>query len=228
MNTDSFRAEKGLSPSHLILVFLVGVAVCGVFFSLGFLVGYNERSARMAPVTERVAPPATIPPAVNTPLETAPVQPSAGPPSTTSVPPPLAPVQTNAPVQASAPVSPPSEQKPATTPETASRETTPHPPPAKAANEHEPGAAPTPPAGAGEVGVGFTVQIAASRTKEDAEALVKILEGRGYPVFLVSPEYAHSNDNLYRVQVGPFTSREDAEKVSTKLTKEGFKPFIKH
>jgi cell division septation protein DedD len=86
----------------------------------------------------------------------------------------------------------------------------------------------TPPAAAGEVGVGFTVQVVASRTKEDAEALVKILEGRGYPVFLVTPEYAHANDNLYRVQVGPFASRNDAEKVRAKLTQEGFKPFIRH
>jgi DedD protein len=106
--------------------------------------------------------------------------------------------------------------------------TPPHPSPAKAEREHEPGAAATPPAGAGQVGVGFTVQIAASRTKQDAEALVKILEGRGYPVFLVAPEYAHANDDLYRVQVGPFTSKDDAEKVRTKLTKEGFKPFIRY
>jgi cell division septation protein DedD len=94
--------------------------------------------------------------------------------------------------------------------------------------EPEPSTVATPPAGAGEVEVGFTVQIAASRTKQDAEALVKILEGRGYPVFLVVPEYAHANDNLYRVQVGPFTSKEDAEKVRAKLTQEGFKPFIRH
>jgi rare lipoprotein A len=88
--------------------------------------------------------------------------------------------------------------------------------------------APTPPAAAGEVGVGFTVQVVASRTKEDAEALVKILGGRGYPVFLVTPEYAKANDNLYRVQVGPFASRDDAEKVRAKLAQEGFKPFIRH
>jgi cell division septation protein DedD len=70
--------------------------------------------------------------------------------------------------------------------------------------------------------------VAASRTKADAEALVKILKTRGYPVFLVAPEYTHANDNLFRVQVGPFTSREDAEKVRTKLTQEGFKPFVRH
>ena len=222
MSTESHHAEKGLPPPHLILVFLVGVAVCGVFFSLGFLVGYNERSARMVPVTERVATPATIPPTINTPLETTPVGPGVAAPSATSVPPPLAATQP------SAPASPPSEQKPVTATGTESHVTTPHPPPAKAERPQEPPAAATLPAAAGEVGVGFTVQIAASRTKEDAEALVNILEGRGYPVFLVAPEYAHANDNLYRVQVGPFTSRDDAEKVRAKLTKEGFKPFIKH
>ena len=221
-NADSLRGDKGLSARHLVLVFLGGVALCGVFFSLGFLVGYNERSARMAPVTERVATPATIPPTVNTPLETAPVRSSGAAPSTTSVPPPLAPIE------ASAPASPPSEQKPVTAPGTAPPLTAPQPSPAKAEREPEPGATATPPAAVGEVGVGFTVQVVASRTKQDAEALVKILEGRGYPVFLVTPEYAHANDNLYRVQVGPFTSKDDAEKVRTKLTQEGFKPFIKH
>ena len=69
-NADSQRDDKGLSTRHLILVFLAGVAVCGVFFSLGFLVGYNERSARLSPITERVSAPATIPPTFNAPLET--------------------------------------------------------------------------------------------------------------------------------------------------------------
>ena len=221
-NADRVPGDKGLSTRHLILVFLAGVAVCGVFFSLGFLVGYNERSTRMAPVTERVATPATIPPTVNTPLETTPVGSSGAAPSTTSVPPPLTAIQ------ASVPASPPGEQKPVAAPGTASPAKAPHPSPAEAEREPGPGATATPPAAVGEVGVGFTVQVVASRTKQDAEALVKILEGRGYPVFLVTPEYAHANDNLYRVQVGPFTSKDDAEKVRTKLTQEGFKPFIKH
>ena len=220
-NADSLRDDKGLSTRHLILVFLAGVAVCGVFFSLGFLVGYNERSTRMAPVTERVTTPATIPPTVNTPLETAPVGPSAAASSTTSVPAPLAPMQ------ASAPASPPSEPKPVTAPGTASPLAATHAPPAEAERESEPGATATPPATVGEVGAGFTVQVVASRTKQDAEALVKILGGRGYRVFLLTPEDAHANDNLYRVQVGPYASKDDAEKVRAKLTQEGFKPFIR-
>src|SRR5208337_4948518 len=101
---DRVPGDKGLSTRHLILVFLAGVAVCAVFFSLGFLVGYNEKSTRMAPVTERLAAPATIPPTVNIPPETVPVGSSSAASSTTSVPPPLAPLQTIA------PASPPNEQ----------------------------------------------------------------------------------------------------------------------
>jgi cell division septation protein DedD len=222
MNTESLRDDKGLSPRHLLLVFMAGVAVCGVFFSLGFLVGYNERSTRLAPVTERVSAPAAIPPVVNPPLETTPVGPSGAAPSMTSVPPPFAPLQT------SAQASPPSELKPATPPAAAPALTATPPSPVKAEKVPGVGAAAVPPAGAREVGVGFAVQVVASRTKQDAEALVEILEGRGYPVFLVAPEYAHANDNLYRVQVGPFASKEDAEKVRAKLTQEGFKPFLRH
>ncbi len=93
---------------------------------------------------------------------------------------------------------------------------------APAAEAANPAAAPT-----GEVGVGYTVQVAATRTKQDAERLVGILKGRGYPVFLFAPGQSGSKDELYRVQVGPFTSREDAEKVRARLVQEGFKPFIR-
>jgi len=197
--------DRGLSARHLILVFLVGVAVCGVFFSLGFLVGYNERSSRTTPVTERVTAPPVIPPTVN-PLAQA--APSAGKEPGTST------TTANAPAESQLPT-PATPAAPAVSG-------------AKAEKQPEPSSAASPAATGGEVDVGFTVQIAASRTKEDAEALVKILKTRGYPVLLVSPEYAHANDNLFRVQVGPFTSREDAEKVRAKLAQEGFKPFIRH
>ena len=81
---------------------------------------------------------------------------------------------------------------------------------------------------AGEVGEGITLQVAALRTRQDAENLVDILKTRGYPVFMVTPEYAHADDNLFRVLVGPFRARPDADKVRDKLLHEGFNPFIKH
>jgi cell division septation protein DedD len=78
------------------------------------------------------------------------------------------------------------------------------------------------------MGAGINLQVAALRTRQDAEHLVEVLKARGYPVFLVTPENAHADDNLFRVQVGPFKTRDDADKMRGKLSQEGFKPFIKH
>ena len=60
------------------------------------------------------------------------------------------------------------------------------------------------------------------------QKLVDALKSRGYPVFLVTPAHAKAGDNLFRVQVGPFPTRADAESVRGRLSKEGFKPFIRH
>lgn len=210
--------ERSHSARYLILIFLVCVATCGVFFSLGFLVGFNERGSRSVPSTEVVTAPPVIPPTVNPPPESASsTPPDAAPghaaptsaPDTGVAPPGGAGANPSLPAPKPPEVAPPVEQpaaaaKPASNP-------------------------PSPPApDAGEVGEGITLQVAALRTKQDAEALVGILKARGYPVFMVTPEYAHADDNLFRVQVGPFKTREDADKVRNKLSQEGFKPFIRH
>ena len=210
--------ERSRSAWYLILLFLVCVATCGVFFSLGFLVGYNERASRAAPATEVVTSPPVIPPTVNPPPESAPAAPqestaSHAPPnpsSETGVAPPG-----GAGTHPSAPAAKPAEVAPTAEQPQAAAQLAPNPssPPAPAA---------------GEVGEGITLQVAALRTKQDAEHLVDILKTRGYPVFLVTPEYAHADDNLFRVLVGPFRTRPDADKVHDKLVQEGFKPFIKH
>lgn len=219
--------DKGLSARHLILVFLAGVAVCAVFFSLGFLVGYHERPSRAAPVAERVTPPPVIPPIVNPPLATggpAGKEPAkAGTSAESAGPPPSrlpeqvssqpAAQTKSSEVIASPSAAPPSAQV------TVPRGTSPA--------DTLPGAPVGGPSGpGGEVGTGFTVQVTASRNKQDAERLVGILKSSGYPVFLVTPEYAFADDNLFRVQVGPFATREDAEKVRAKLAKEGFKDLF--
>jgi DedD protein len=206
--------EKGLSARYLVLVFLVGVAACAVFFSLGFLVGYNERTSRSAGPTEEVTPSGVIPPTVNAPLETvqttgnetAPINPrnAAPEPSPTQSVTEEKPTTDRAAPQAPQPVSPRTDTRAAT-----------HAVPAASA----PGR---------EVETGYTVQVAASRAKEDAEKLVKELKSRGFAVFVVRPEYSGAKDNLYRVQVGPFATRDEAQKVRDRIAKEGFKPFIKH
>jgi cell division septation protein DedD len=219
MNTDSRRDGKGLSTRHLLLIFLAGVAVCGVFFSLGFLVGYNERSARVSPATERVTTSGTIPPTVNPPLETVPIGTNNGTRSASSTPPSLA---NRNPVSTSSSATQPK-------PETAARVV---PPAASPALSGRPDVAPEtagPTSAETQTGESaFIVQVTAMRAKQDAEAVVRVLRGRGYHALLVAPQHAHAKDSLYRVQVGPFASRESAEKTLAKLKHEGYKPFIRH
>jgi cell division septation protein DedD len=69
--------------------------------------------------------------------------------------------------------------------------------------------------------------VAASREKQDAEKLVRELRSRGFDVFVVTPRFSDAKDNLYRVQVGPFATREEAARVRDRVAKEGFKPFIR-
>jgi DedD protein len=205
--------EKAHSARYLILVFLVGVAACAVFFSLGFLVGYNERTSRSAGPTERVTPTGVIPPTVNGPLETvqttgnetAPISAREAAPE---------PLRTESAAEPEPSASRPASPKPASNPPASTRTA-----PSRAASR----------AAAGRpVETGYTVQVTALRDKQDAEKVFNELKSRGFAVFVVRPEYSGAKDNLYRVQLGPFATREEAQKVRDRISKEGFKPFIKH
>lgn len=70
---------------------------------------------------------------------------------------------------------------------------------------------------------GYTVQIAAVRRKDDANALVKALRKKKYAVFVAD----NSPDKLFHVQVGPFSDRKEAEAMKTRLVSDGYKPIVK-
>lgn len=210
--------ERSYSARYLILIFFVCVATCGLFFSAGFLVGRNERSLRVLPSTEMVSLPGTVPPAINQPPDSAP--PATQEPAAGQLPVNPAPQTEVIPGGESGTSPTPPAGKPAEAATTPGQTAT----PAKPASSP---ASPPTPAG-GEVGEGITLQVVALRTQADAQHLVDILKEKGYPVFLVTPEFARADDNLYRVQVGPFRTHDDADKVRAKLVQEGFKPFIKH
>lgn len=74
---------------------------------------------------------------------------------------------------------------------------------------------------------GVMIQVAALRTQSDAESLLRTLKAHGYHAVLVTPEEAGGRDSLYRIQIGPFGSRDQALKPLQKLSEQGFKPFIK-
>ncbi len=209
--------ERGHSARYLILLFLVCVATCGVFFSLGYLVGNNERGSRSTPTTEVVTTPPVIPPNINPPTE-----------SVQSTP--------QTPVSNQKPLNPPPDSLADSPASTAAQAEVPAAKPSDSAShsDHAAGASqpathPPPAASADEVGEGITLQVVASRSQQDAEHIVDILKQKGYPVFLATPEYAGADDKFFRVLVGPFRTRAEADNARDQLVKEGFKnPFIRH
>jgi cell division septation protein DedD len=220
---DYFRDEKGASGRQLVLMFLAAVAVCAVFFSLGFVVGYNHAPSKGAPATENVSSGGDIPP---------PVIPTAGGSGLAS----RQGVQTESISQIPESVPPPERPQPLS-PEPAEKEQA---PPVNTArktvlNTSAAGSklavvarsrsASTVPANSSSH---FAVQVMASRTQSDAENLLNILKSRGYPVYMVTPQQAHTRDQLYRVQVGPFVTRVAADTTRDKLVGEGFRPFVVH
>jgi DedD protein len=70
---------------------------------------------------------------------------------------------------------------------------------------------------------GYLVQVAAVSKQEDADALVDALKKKQYPAF-VAPA---APDKLFRVQVGPFPEIKDAEAMRTRLIGDGYSPILK-
>ncbi len=74
-------------------------------------------------------------------------------------------------------------------------------------------------------GPGFAIQVAALREADEANAIVKRLAGKGYPAYVVTP--AKGAPSVYRVRVGKYKDRHEADTVAAKLQKEEqFKPWI--
>ena len=65
-------------------------------------------------------------------------------------------------------------------------------------------------------GVGFAVQIAASRTRQEAEELRTQWEGRGYTAYVVEADIPGLG-RYYRVRVGPFDTQEEAREVTSNM-----------
>jgi cell division septation protein DedD len=98
--------------------------------------------------------------------------------------------------------------------------------PAKVAVAAAPGAPVAASAVTGEpAGNGFVVQVAAVTSRNEADAIAKRLGGKGYPTFVTTP--GNGAPKMFRVRVGKYPSRRDAETVAAKLEKEEqFKPWI--
>ena len=88
-----------------------------------------------------------------------------------------------------------------------------------------PAAAPTPVAAASSAErSGFAVQVVAVNVRSEADAIVKRLAGKGYSAYVEVPKGAAST---FRVRVGTFVTRHEAQDIADKLKKdENFKPWV--
>ncbi len=217
----SEQPSRGFSAGQMVVLFLAGVAVCAVFFTIGFLVGYNEKSSNAAPVTEKLADSSDIPPVVgqDSPKASAESRRAGKTASSESRAEPLRPEPRTSPADQDASAQAKSESEPQM--------------PTAVMPSKKSGTAPSvmksPEPSATPSTSGVMIQVAATGTRPDAEKLVKALKTLSYPAVLLTPEQAHATDNLFRVQVGPYASRDVAEKIRDRLIQDGFKqPFIKH
>jgi len=215
--TDDGFHEIQLNGKQLVFLFMAVTVVSVVIFLCGVLVGRGVRiddgaSAVLEAQAATPAPP--VPPAVSA---------GSGTPATAGE-------DLTYPKRLSSAEQPKEQLKPqGATPPPAP---TPTPAAASAAAAPAPAAANAKPAPApvaaapGEpAGSGFAIQLAALRQREEADIIARRLLGKGFPAYVLSPE--SGAPPVFRVRVGKFKERGEAESMAARLQKEEqFKPWI--
>jgi cell division septation protein DedD len=234
-NDESFR-EIQLNGKQLVFLFMAATVVSVVIFLCGVLVGRGARSDR-APAEDVAAADIAADPGATPPPQ------AAGPPSTAVPPAPpeeltyaerlqrvTPPVETLKTPPPKAPEPPPVAAEPAARPSPAPLPTArPNPATAAAAGnaqDRTPPPAMTAISASDPTGPGFAVQVAALDDRQSADALAKQLIAKGYPAFVMDPVKG-TPLTKYRVRVGKYKNRKDADAVSARLEKvEQFAPWI--
>ena len=238
---DGFR-EIQLNGKQLVFLFMAATVVSVVIFLCGVLVGRGVR-----PVSaEQSAAAAADVVAAEAPLPETPALPQASAAQPTAAEPPPTPDELSYYERLEKDGTPAETLKsPLEDSRSSPAKTGPAPakaglPPAKAAPapaapaERPPAAEPVtattgasaPPTSAEPAGAEYAVQVAALRGRGEADTIAKRLSGKGYPVYVLSP-LAGAPAAVYRVRVGKFKSRKEAEQVAARLEREEqFKPWI--
>jgi DedD protein len=202
-------AERVLESRHLVGLFLGVVLLCGVFFTLGYVMGKTQYGGLVhaAEALSRTSP--DRPSAKPSPAEPAPEStPANGEWDFYSK------NNNNDRLQ-------PAPKAPAP----AQHDDGDAPVPAKTA---PPAAAKAVPASARfqaprMLKTSVVLQVAALTHQGDALAMADALQQKRFPSFVVAP----TSDNFYRVQVGPYADAKAAESAKNALDRAGFKAIIK-
>jgi DedD protein len=226
MSDEGFH-EIQLNGKQLVFLFMSGTVILVVIFLCGVMVGRGVQTARGA-TSDVVQESAS---AVRPGEPAAPAGESTPP----AEPPPPAEGQTvedddyydrlveekqSESLKAQSPGAPRSKSMPAAKP------ATPEPKPAAVAEKPAPASNGPSSSDSDATSSGrYAVQLAALRERNEADALVKRLVAKGYQAYVVVPP--PGAPPVYRVQVGRFKSRSDADRTAARLRKEErFTPWV--
>ncbi len=207
--------EIQLNGKQLVFLFMAATVVSVVIFLCGVLVGRNVRTQR-ASVDVAAAESSLTPAPAPTPAEEHPAYGGLDKPG---------PKADSLKKPDNAKTAGEAESGPKTPPPAASKaEPEPASPPATATEK--PATRPSATAGIAEsTGQGFAVQIAAVNARSEADAMAKRLASKGYSAYVLAP--VSGMPSVYRVRVGKFSTRREAESVAAKLQKEEqLKPWV--
>jgi cell division protein FtsN len=239
---DESLHEIQLNGKQLVFLFMAATVVAVVIFLCGVMVGRGvpQRAGVASAAPEQIASdltgslqpvptPLPVPSTGDAPLTTNEILTyptrlgDAGPPIETLKPPLASPTREPAPKPAVVAASP-RPMAPAPKPAVPGSKPAVAPPPPRNA---EPASGSTTgadaaPSAAIPASSGFVVQVAAVRTRADAETIATRLSAKGYPTFITT---AGSN---FRVRVGKYGNRREAEAVAVRLEREErvVKPWI--
>ena len=233
MTDDGFH-EIQLSGKQLVFLFMATTAVSVMIFLLGVLVGRDVRGGRLAaePTEAALTMPAPVPAPAPDPVKQ---QAAASQASPAEPPSPPADDELTYRKRLESDGAAKETLKPQGT--SARSDATPEParpepsapavePPAKATTAKAAAAVATPAAGAAGRPGRWVVQLVALRDRGAAASIVQRLSGRGFPAFIVSPASSTPNQ-VYKVQVGRYDDKSEAERVAKRLEKEEkFSPWI--
>jgi len=226
-------AELTLGPGKLLAIFFGLVVLCGLFFGLGYTVGHrsSQEPAEALMPSQPADSPQEAPQAAassskpaasgaSSALPAAAADPADGQADDPDAPSTPDPEKAAGSSPSAPPSSKPAQAPPAQAPPAQIRLATPqppaNPPPSAQPSQGMSSAPRVQPAMAPPVSV--MVQVAMVSHPEDAAVLVNALRKRGYTVTAQrKPE-----DGLIHVWIGPFSSRDEAERWRLKLLNDGY------
>jgi len=232
MSDEGFH-EIQLNGKQLVFLFMFATVVLVGTFLCGVMVGRGVRAERGDQSAQTTDAPATTPPPTSaTPPPSAPATPAPAGKDQSPVPPEPAENDYYKSLTAQKPDDESLKASAKPKPEASA------PPPASKAAPAAAAAAPAPekskpapPAVADQsqpaavTSGGFAVQITALRDRGEADAIVKRLVTKGYPAYVLNP--VPGKPPVYRVQVGRYKNRGDADRIAGRLKKEEqFSPWV--